>query len=831
MDRQKFSKRIIQKTQGNKKKKTFETKSSKTETNKCMHDIPSISSATTLQKNYINVKLNDFPIKALVDSGADLCCINKSLLTKLGLTNYEQTKTTQVRGVSGKIIQVLGTIKLNISIGESQFIQNFHIFDNIHHSLIIGHDFLHQNKCKLDYEKQEFQAGIANVHILTTFSTGLARLQYSVVLKPLSETLVPVRLSRIQNNEVALIEPVQSLLKKHVTIARTVVKSNNGKAACKIMNPYPFEVFLCSNVVVGKLSPIDESSVREFEESGDSADVDEGCEETIADICSLTEVEIDDILSKLGISVNNSDLSPSQTNKLRLFIAKNADLFASDTSELGCTKLHSHKIETGDAPPQRQNPYRTSPNMKAEIESHTKDLLDNDLIEPSNSMWAAPVIMCKKKDGTFRMAVDYRKLNAVTTPINFPLPRFEDVVDSFAENQSKIFSVLDLRSGFHQIPLDPETKHKTTFVTHEGCFNYKRLPYGLRNAPIAFQTVMAQVLRGINFKFTLVYVDDILVHSSDFDTHLKHLQIVFDRLRDANLKLQPKKCKFAADQVEYLGHFFSKQGISSNPEKIEKVKSFPRPKTQKDVRSFIGLCNYYRKFIFNFSAILKPLNNLLKKETKFAWTNDCEEAFLMLKDKLTTSPVLVYPNMTKPFILSTDASDTAIGFVLGQLDDEKRERVIAYGGRSIRNAEQNWPIHEKECLALVEAITQFRPYLANAQFTVYTDNICTKYLHKWKDLKDRRGRWVMKLQGYDFSIIHKPGIKNGNADALSRRTYENPNADKVSDQNVLPEQNIVDSLNVDDSSSLVHPLIAAMDSCNEDLSENVHSVYIADLVD
>lgn len=240
--------------------------------------------------------------------------------------------------------------------------------------------------------------------------------------------------------------------------------------------------------------------------------------------------------------------------------------------------MHYHRIETGDNPPQKQYPYRVGLEQKREIEKQVKDLLDNDLIEPSDSYYAAPVILCRKKYNTYRMAIDYRRLNVITIPQNYPLPRFEDVVDCVSNNRSKIFSVLDFKAGFHQIPLDAETKHKSTFTTHIGNFNYKRLPYGLRNAPVAFQGLMCTVLKDINFKFTLVYVDDILVNSADVEQYLKHLQIVFDRLREANLKLQPKKCKLATKRVEYLGHFFSSEGIEVNPRIIESVKSFPKPK-------------------------------------------------------------------------------------------------------------------------------------------------------------------------------------------------------------------------------------------------------------
>ena len=234
------------------------------------------------------------------------------------------------------------------------------------------------------------------------------------------------------------------------------------------------------------------------------------------------------IADELGISSNEPDLTKNEKLRLYEFIAKNRSTFAKDTSELVGCNMHKHKIITGQAPPQHKRPYRVSPKIKHLIDEQIDDMLKNDIIEPSDSYWAAPV--CKKKDGTYRFAVDYRDLNAVTEPINFPLPRLEDVIDSVGESNSKVFTVLDLKAGFHQIFLYDETKHKTTFITHRGCYSFKRIPYGIKNGAIAFQTLMSRVLDSINFKYALVYIDDILIHSANFEEHLVHLQAVFDRI-------------------------------------------------------------------------------------------------------------------------------------------------------------------------------------------------------------------------------------------------------------------------------------------------------------
>ena len=321
--------------------------------------------------------------------------------------------------------------------------------------------------------------------------------------------------------------------------------------------------------------------------------------------------------------------------------------------------------------------------------------------------------------------------------------------------------------------MDEETRHKAAFITQNGVYEWLRLPFGLRNAPVSFQQIMTQVLRGLNWKFVLVYVDDILVFSRSFEEHLGHLEQVFNRLRDANLTLKPSKCEFAVIEVKYLGHIISKEGIKADPEKTEAISTFPVPTKQKDVRSFLGLCGFYRRFVDSFAKIAVPLTNLLKKENerKFKWTVECQTAFDKLKLALQTPPVLAYPDMNKPFVLTCDASNSAIGFVLGQLDSQKMERVIAYGGRSLSKSQQGWNTTEKECFAVVEGVKTYHTYLAHRKFTIYTDHSALLYLMDQKRSTGKLTRWAMELQGYTFDIVHRKGCNNRVADALSRRTY------------------------------------------------------------
>lgn len=262
---------------------------------------------------------------------------------------------------------------------------------------------------------------------------------------------------------------------------------------------------------------------------------------------------------------------------------------------------------------------------------------------------------------------------------------------------------MDLQSGYWQVDLCPTTRDKSALIVPSGLYSFNVLPFGLCNAPATFQRLMESVLRGLNFKTALCYIDDIVVYSGTFHQHLVDLREVFDRLREANLKLKISKCKFCAKQIEYLGHIISADGVLPNPDKIKAVSEFPVPKNVKGVRSFLGLANYYRRFVYNFAKIAVPLNNLTRKSVKFQWTPECQTAFDTLKQALTSAPILSFPHHTKPFILHVDASNSAIGMVLSQIQDNK-EVVIAYAGRDLNQAERNYSTTEREALAVVGAV-------------------------------------------------------------------------------------------------------------------------------
>ena len=313
---------------------------------------------------------------------------------------------------------------------------------------------------------------------------------------------------------------------------------------------------------------------------------------------------------------------------------KSTDVFALNDQELGCTNVVLHNIDTGDKPPVRQPPYRAPMIYREKIADMVTEMQERGIVQPSTSPWASPVVLVPKKDGSMRFCVDYRRLNSMTKKDVYPLPRVDDILDTLGN--AKYFTTLDLASGYWQVPLDDDSRPKTAFTTHQGLFEFVRMPFGLCNAPATFQRAMQTVLAGLEWRDCFVYIDDILVVSRTFEEHLQHLEQVFDRLRKANLRLKPKKCSFLCKEVSYLGHLISVEGVRPDPEKTEKVKCFPEPRDVTQVRQFLGLASYYRRFVPNFAKIASPLHVLLKKDNVFQWSAECSSAFQQLKDVLTS---------------------------------------------------------------------------------------------------------------------------------------------------------------------------------------------------
>ena len=709
-----------------------------------------------VDKNTVAVSIYGYSVNALVDSGASISCASSDLIPKLGI-KPDQLMPSNVRdavAVGDERHASIGALSLPISFDGPVISHQFHVFQSFHHPLILGLDFVNKHNGIFNAENNTLylKDPVENAAFSIDTNTGFARVYNNTTIPPHSVASVRVFISNLGKHENILLEPCSQLPQRGLAGAKCLV-DNTKRTFMQILNPTNKHVKLNATTPIASASIVNSKTIYSLDSPTSTQNTD-------------THVK-DPVLFDL----QQSSLSDSEKDLLASFLAKHRAVFATDLHELGEAKTLPHHIDTGDARPIRQRFYRQSPHVNAEMNRQMEEMLSSGIIEESDSLLQSPVVMVKKKNGQLRFAVDYRKLNAVTKQFTFPLPRLEDVFDTIGTSQAKLFSTLDLASGFWQIPMDKDTKHKSAFVTPTGVYQWKRMPFGLVNAPASFQALMTQVLRGLNWKTCLVYVDDILVFSNSFKEHLQHLEQIFCRLTSAGLTLKPSKCSFALSSVKYLGHVLTKDGIQVDVSKTDAVRSFPVPRNQKELRSFLGLCNYYRKFVKGYSKITNPLTSLLCKDVAYKWTEECQSAFDKLKTALTTSPVLAYPDHSKPFTLTTDASGSAIGYILGQADSNGKERVIAYGGRSLNKHERKYPVSEKEGLAIVEGIKTYHVYLASQPFKIFTDHAALKWLNNVKQSTGRLARWAVLLQGYQYEINYKPGKKNEVADALSRRPY------------------------------------------------------------
>jgi len=461
------------------------------------------------------------------------------------------------------------------------------------------------------------------------------------------------------------------------------------------------------------------------------------------------------------------DATPeSAVLNLKKLLLRYQQTFSKSEYDLGRTNVVTHHIDTGSARPVRQQLRRYPPAHAEAISSHIDNLLSQGVIEPASSPWASNVVLVRKKDSTFRVCIDYRSVNSVTRRDAYPLPRIDSCLDAMAE--ARWFSTFDLRSSYHQVPVAEEDRGKTAFISPKGMYRYRMMPFGLCNAGATFQRLMDVVMSGLNLSISLVYLDDIIVYSSTVEQHLERLETVLTRLQCAGLKLKPEKCKFFQRSVSFLGHVISGDGIGTDPEKTRAVAEWPTPTSVADVRAFVGLASYYRRFVRDFATVAAPHHALMKKNQKFVWTYEAQRSFEALKEALISPPILAMPDDKGDFVLDTDASDYGIGGVLSQYQDGV-ERVVAYASRSLDRREQNYCVTRKELLAVVHFLKYFKQYLLGRTFKVRTDHAALTWLRRTPEPIGQQARWLEQMEEFDFTVKHRSGVKHGNADGLSRR--------------------------------------------------------------
>lgn len=686
----------------------------------------------------VDALVDNLAIDTILDTGASSNYISAGLIHDK-LNRYRKRMraySAEATVANQSTIKVVGLITLPIQLGEGITNTTFMVVEALAYDMILGMQYMTENKVVIDFDRHVIKVNGSILRVRT--SDCIFSCLEDVHIPAYSETVLTVHASRKLSDDVFVQSSTALQERMGIFVGHGVLTpQENDKYKILVCNLTPKHAFLPSNTILAQGSSDSFASQIEVPDSPDLVD---------------------------QINVDRTQFTEGELETIDSLLSEYRDLLAVNPSAPGTTHWVTHSINTGNSRPINQAPHRTSAKEKLYVEEKVGEMKDDGIIRLSKSPWSAPVILVKKKDGSIRFCIDYRKLNEVTERDVYPLPRIDDCLSMLQGNV--YFSSLDLSAYYWQIPMEEADKPKTAFITPGGLYEFNVMPFGLTNAPATSQRLMDAVFAGLKWRNLLVYLDDIIIFSRSFEAHVADLREAFGRLRSANLKLKATKCFLFKKEINYLGHLVTREGVKPDPAKARALKTMRIPTNKSELRSFLGLAGYYRKFVYNFATVAYPLYNLTREQVKFVWQEEQQNAFDKIVLALTSTPLLIHPDFSKPFIVQTDACDNGIGAVLTQVLDGQ-ERVVMYISRTLQPAEQKWCVREKEALAIIFACESFRPYLIGTKFTIQTDHQSLQWLMK-AQAPARLVRWALKLIDFDFVIQYRKGASNSNADCLSR---------------------------------------------------------------
>jgi transposase InsO family protein len=666
---------------------------------------------------------------------------------------------SQIETINDVLPTIGVRVDLVVELDDWRGLQEFIICDMVQKEEgVLGRDFLQKHKAVNDHDLD-----------LLMLKNGPVFSNCAYQCRPLNKVTIPARSTMLVEttaeesfvvNRMVMFEP-DNTDRNGIFWTRSVSEVGaEPKMLVKAINVSDHNVTISKENCLGIVHPVEQI------DNNEDCYVESKTIEQSSEKRHLTISE-DETWSKISELNFGSQLTKEEIDKFKEMIFKYRHVFSWCDYDIGKTNVMKHGIDTGDARPIKSHAYKQPAHLRTEIDKQIEEMLEHGIIEPSKSPWASPIILVKKKNGQYRFCIDFRKLNELTRKDAYPLPRIDEILDALGG--AKIFTTLDLANGYWQIPLEEEAKCKTAFITHRGLYQFIDMPYGLTNAPPTFQRLMNLLFHGLTWYEILVYMDDVIVFATTFNIHLERFERVCLVFQKANLKIQPKKCQFGDETVSFLGYNVTSNGLQPDLKKTEAIRDMLKPTKIDELRRFLGMLSYYRRFIKQFSKIATPLYRLTESNRKFKWCDKCDEAFKRLKEALITAPVLAYPDFSKPFLIQSDASKFAIGAVLSQII-EGEEHPNAYASRHLTKCERNYTTSEKELLAVVWATKYFECYIYGKKVLIYTDHEPLTTLKSLQEPTGRLGRLFLKLQEIDYDLVYKPGDENVNADFVSRLT-------------------------------------------------------------
>ena len=755
--------------------------------------------------------------KVLVDTGASRCCIREDYFNKIPGTSLSLLKGVRIRSATGRDLQTLGRAECAFTLGDRDYKMEFIVCKNLRRPAILGLDFLRQNRIGTTWTPtgtfalqrgEEILVESIEVCFENTNPMITAYRHYTVPARSIMIVTAKANMQLQDQGRVFEVNATPSFMDKHPSMITLPVLHKTDQETRENV-PYLLINLSMEDEEIEKGEELAEMRVCPYQlneietEQTDEEEINNIEEDKIFEQCDMfddkTEVEKKfitspaQIESQRKVKLQNAPITDEDRSNFKELCNKYTDIFSRSSEDIGHTPLLKMDIDTGDSPPVCQRPY-SLPLKHVEWVTKELEILEKaGVISRSVSPWASPIVIVPKKSEPGepprrRMCVDYRVLNSLLPPVNkahskakgiltlVPLPKIDEIYAQL--KGSKVYSAIDMRSGYFHLGLSNDAKPKTAFVPggpHGAKYEFNRCPFGLSQAPAYFQRLIHEVLKGITFAFG--YLDDILIFSPDNKTHLEHLEVVFQRLREADLKLKASKCNFFKKHIQYLGHLVSGEGIEPLPEKLEAVRKMPPPTTPKEVRQFLGLVGYYRKFVPKFADIARPLTNLTKLDIPYEWTTRCQEAFEFLKEMLLKEPILKYPDPSKPYTLFTDASKFAWACVLTQeyeheFDGKKRKILhpITYMSGLFKGSQVNWATLTKEAYAIYVSVKKLDHYIQDAEVTLRSDHLPLKSFLQKNTLNTKVNNWAIDItsrcRNIQFEYIK--GIKNTLADTMSR---------------------------------------------------------------